>query len=70
MDPRFDPERLETDSVQLWTPDIMLTLIPREQAQQLVREKKAYVITGQAIGLVKEESPRARPPLPLSASRG
>ncbi len=51
----FNPEHLETEKIQLWTPDTMLTLIPLSEARDLVKEKKYFVITCQAIGFNRED---------------
>ena len=45
----FNPNELETKKVQVWANDIMLTLIPLEEARELVKSHKYFVITCQAI---------------------
>lgn len=47
-----DANRLETDKVQLWTnghPSTLSGLIKKERAVEMVENRKAYVITEQAI---------------------
>ena len=45
---------LSRDTVQLWSPDIMLTAnLPVEEAREMVKNGKCYVITGQAVGLIR-----------------
>lgn len=53
---QFDPKQLDTKKVQVWSRSgTMLTAqMDRKDAQKLVRSRKAFVITGQAIGLFKE----------------
>ena len=55
---QFNPEDLTTKNVQLWQNGLMMTVIPLEDAKQLVRERIYFVITCQAINYnesLKEE---------------
>ncbi len=50
-----DPMRLKAERVQYWRDGIMLTAqMPLEEARRLVAEGRAYVITDQAIGDIRE----------------
>jgi hypothetical protein len=48
--------QLDTPKVQVWSRSgtMMTAQMPKKDAQNLVKNKKAFVITGQAIGLFKE----------------
>lgn len=50
---QLDPRKLDTQKVQVWSKSgTMLTAqMPKKEAQQLVKNRKAFVVTGQAIGL-------------------
>lgn len=41
--------KLETSEVQLWKNGIMLSVIPREEAEEMVREGLVRVICSQAV---------------------
>ena len=45
-----DPRAIKTERVQLWRNGIMLAVITRKEAQETVREGRAFVICSQAIG--------------------
>ena len=48
-----DPNNITTDTVQFWVNGIMITAqLTKEEAQQKLREGKAFVISEQAIGSV------------------
>ena len=51
---QLDSQRLTTERVQFWRNGIMLTCeISLKEAQEMVREGKAFVMTSQAIGAIK-----------------
>ena len=50
----FNSDHLETSKVQLWQNDLMMTVIPLNDAKKLVKEKKYFVITCQAINFNEE----------------
>ena len=55
--PRTDqknPDDLKTSEVQIWHHGIMMGVCPLEEAKQWIREKRAFVITDQAIGTMKD----------------
>ena len=53
---QLDPEKITTKTVQYWRNGVMVTaMTTNEQAKQLVRDGKAFVITSQAIGALTEE---------------
>ena len=45
---------IDTDKVQYWSDGVMTTLITKSEAIELVNNKKAFVITGQAVGQLDE----------------
>ena len=51
---QLDPHQIETDKVQFWSNGIMLTLITNADAKERVKNKEAFVISGTAIGLMKD----------------
>ncbi len=47
---QMNPDNIDVEQVQYWRNGVMLTgQMTSETAKQLVREKKAFVCTGQAI---------------------
>jgi len=50
---QLDPDQIETDKIQYWNNGIMLTLITNAEAREKVRNGKAFVISGTAIGSMK-----------------
>ena len=54
-----DYKQLETDlmqgKIQYWHGGIMLTLLKRADAVQLVKDGKAFIISSQAIGTIRED---------------
>ncbi len=47
---QMNPDVIDTKKVQYWRSGIMLTaMMTSDTAKQLVKEKKAFVCTGQAI---------------------
>lgn len=49
-----NPENIKTERVQYWNDCCMLTAqMIKEEAQELVKNKKAFIITEQAIGVLK-----------------
>lgn len=52
----FDPDALKTDKVQYWSKGgVMLTAeMPLEKAKRLVRERKAFVVSNQAISQIPD----------------
>jgi len=53
---QVNPENIDTAKVQYWSyGGIMITAqMTQADARQLVREGKAYIITGQAIGQMEQ----------------
>ena len=50
----MNPEHIKTEEVQLWKDSIMVTAqLSKEKAKEMVREGKAFVISSQAIGLLR-----------------
>lgn len=48
---QLNPNSVNSQNIQLWSPDIMLTAkLRKEEAQQMVRDGRCFVITSQAIG--------------------
>ena len=45
---------LDTVKVQYWVGGVMTTLVSIEEARELVRTKRAFVISSQAIGAMDE----------------
>ena len=54
---QLDPKKIDTSKVQVWTRSgTMITAqMPKKDAQTLVKNKKAFIITGQAIGLFENK---------------
>jgi hypothetical protein len=52
---QLEPERLTAQRVQLWREGIMLTLISLQDAQDMVRQGRAYIISSTAIGILEQE---------------
>lgn len=50
-----DPSSLTTDRVQVWSNGIMLTLIPRAAAQEMVKGHRGFVISEQAVGALDDD---------------
>jgi hypothetical protein len=50
LDWQMDPSRIETERVQIWKGNTMMGLVARGDAQQAVRDGRAFVISSQAIG--------------------
>lgn len=51
----FKPELLENDQIQYWTrAGTMMGLLPRAKAQDMVRERTAWVSSHGSITLVRE----------------
>ena len=49
----MNSEHILTETVQLWKNGIMITAqLSKEKAKEMVRQKKAFVISSQAIGLL------------------
>jgi len=50
---QLDPKQIDNPTVQLWlrSGTMITAQLPKKDAQKLVKAKKAYVITGQAIGM-------------------
>ena len=49
-----NPDSIDTDKVQFWREGIMITaMMSKTTAQELVKDGKAFVMTGQAIGALK-----------------
>jgi len=49
QDWQTDPDSLTTSRVQFWHDGVMLTLISLEEARQEIINKKAFVVSDQAI---------------------
>ena len=48
---QMNPDRITTDTVQLWQNGIMVTaMIKNEEAKEMIKNRQAFVITEQAIG--------------------
>jgi len=47
---QLDPNNIETERVQYWYQETMLTLLSNSDARTLVANGSAFVITDQAIG--------------------
>ncbi len=53
---QLEPERIKTSTVQYWKHGTMITaMMTKETAQELVKGKKAFVITSQAIGALTDD---------------
>jgi hypothetical protein len=52
---QLEPERLTAQRVQLWRDGIMLTLISLQDAQDMVCQGRAYIISPRAIEILKQE---------------
>jgi len=50
-----DPRSLKTEKVQLWSPRTMLTRITKREAIELIKNRRCYVISSQAIGFYDTE---------------
>jgi len=51
---QLDPDRIDTDRVQYWKHGTMLTVLEKKDAVGMVKRGDAFVITGQAIGAMKD----------------
>ena len=50
----MNPDHIRTETVQLWKNGVMITAqLSKEEAKEMVKSGKAFVITGQAIGLLE-----------------
>lgn len=53
---QMNPENIQTKTVQFWRKGVMVTaMTTNEQAKQMVREGRAFVISSQAIGALTED---------------
>jgi len=52
---QLDPQKLDSDKVQLWRNGVMAGVISKMDAQEMVRQGRAFVVTGQAIGALTPE---------------
>ena len=52
----MNPEHILTETVQLWKNGIMITAqLSKEKAKEMVRQRKAFVISSQAISLLGDD---------------
>jgi len=50
----MNPEHIRMETVQLWKNGVMITAqLSKEEAKEMVRQRKAFVISSQAIGLLE-----------------
>ena len=50
---QLDPAFVVTDRVQLWRNGVLLSVLSYEEAEEMVRDGRAFVICGQAIGALR-----------------
>jgi tRNA(Leu) C34 or U34 (ribose-2'-O)-methylase TrmL len=51
---QLNPAHLDTAKIQYWSAGVMVTLLDKIEAVELVSTKRAFVISGQAIGAMDE----------------